>query len=160
MHDAVLNACDALDGAKDGVLENPLACKFDPGVLACKDGGDAASCLTRRRSRGSDGSTPARRIRERASTSSRASSAAASWVGSPVPVGYAVDYFKYIVFKDPQLGSEDAELRLRRRAREQAAANLVFDANDTRSQSRSPDAAANCSCIRAGPSPASRPATW
>ena len=46
VHDAVLNACDALDGAKDGVLENPLACTFDPKVLACKQGADPASCLT------------------------------------------------------------------------------------------------------------------
>jgi len=46
IHDAVLAACDALDGAADGVLENPLACKFDPGVLACKPGAAPASCLT------------------------------------------------------------------------------------------------------------------
>src|SRR5215510_2308154 len=45
VHDAVLNACDGLDGAKDGVLENPLACTFDPKVLACKAGADSA-CLT------------------------------------------------------------------------------------------------------------------
>lgn len=32
---AVLQACDQLDGVRDGVLENPLQCVFDPGVLAC-----------------------------------------------------------------------------------------------------------------------------
>jgi len=42
---AVMNACDALDGVKDGVLENPKACKFDPAVLACKGAPDN-SCLT------------------------------------------------------------------------------------------------------------------
>ncbi len=46
IHDAVLAACDTLDGAKDGVLENPLACTFDPGVLACKPGAAPESCLT------------------------------------------------------------------------------------------------------------------
>jgi len=46
VHDAVMNACDDLDGAKDGVLENPLACKFDPKVLVCKEGADPAGCLT------------------------------------------------------------------------------------------------------------------
>ncbi len=45
LHEAVLNACDTLDGAKDGVIENPRACKFDPKVLECK-GADGASCLT------------------------------------------------------------------------------------------------------------------
>jgi feruloyl esterase len=44
-HAAVLATCDALDGVKDGVIENPLACKFDPASLLCK-GPDTADCLT------------------------------------------------------------------------------------------------------------------
>jgi tannase/feruloyl esterase len=46
VHDAVLQACDGLDGVKDGILENPLACHFDPKVLQCKAGEDNVSCLT------------------------------------------------------------------------------------------------------------------
>jgi len=46
VHDAVLQACDGLDGVKDGILENPLACRFDPKVLQCKVGEDNISCLT------------------------------------------------------------------------------------------------------------------
>jgi feruloyl esterase len=45
IHEAVLQACDGLDGVKDGVLENPTKCGFDPQVLACK-AGDSPSCLT------------------------------------------------------------------------------------------------------------------
>jgi feruloyl esterase len=45
LHNAVVESCDLMDGVKDGVLENPTRCKFDPGVLECK-GADAASCLT------------------------------------------------------------------------------------------------------------------
>ncbi len=45
LHTAVVAACDLMDGVKDGVLENPRRCTFDPGVLQCK-GADAASCLT------------------------------------------------------------------------------------------------------------------
>ncbi len=45
LHTAALASCDLLDGVKDGVIENPRRCKFDPGVLACK-GADSASCLT------------------------------------------------------------------------------------------------------------------
>jgi feruloyl esterase len=45
LHTAVVGACDLLDGVKDGVIENPRLCKFDPGILECK-GADAASCLT------------------------------------------------------------------------------------------------------------------
>ncbi len=45
IHEAVLNACDARDGVKDGVIENPTMCRFDPQVLACR-GEDTTSCLT------------------------------------------------------------------------------------------------------------------
>ena len=45
LHDAVLASCDVIDGVKDGVLENPKRCKFDPVVLECKGSGEA-SCLT------------------------------------------------------------------------------------------------------------------
>src|SRR5579871_4460332 len=42
---ANLDACDAADGVKDGLIENPRACKFDPAVLTCK-GADGPDCLT------------------------------------------------------------------------------------------------------------------
>src|SRR5262245_1478137 len=45
LHEAALYACDANDGLKDGLIGNPEACKFDPVVTQCKDGG-AANCLT------------------------------------------------------------------------------------------------------------------
>jgi len=45
LHRAVITACDVLDGVKDGVLENPARCTFDPAVLQCK-GADTAGCLT------------------------------------------------------------------------------------------------------------------
>jgi feruloyl esterase len=44
--DAVNRACDANDGFTDGVLDDPLACHFDPAVLACKEGEDADTCFT------------------------------------------------------------------------------------------------------------------
>jgi|WetSurMetagenome_2_1015567.scaffolds.fasta_scaffold28826_3 feruloyl esterase len=45
LHRAVLDACDALDGARDGLIGNPEKCKFDPASLLCK-GPDSDSCLT------------------------------------------------------------------------------------------------------------------
>jgi TonB family protein len=42
---AVAAACDANDGVKDGVLNDPRTCHFDPKVLLCK-AGDADTCLT------------------------------------------------------------------------------------------------------------------
>jgi feruloyl esterase len=45
IHNAVLVACDVRDGVKDGVLEDPRLCHFDPKVLECK-GEDRSDCLT------------------------------------------------------------------------------------------------------------------
>ena len=45
IHNAALERCDALDGAKDGIIEDPSRCRFDPGTLECK-GSDSPSCLT------------------------------------------------------------------------------------------------------------------
>ena len=42
---AVLAACDALDGVKDGVIDDPRKCHFDPAALLCK-GAESATCLT------------------------------------------------------------------------------------------------------------------
>ena len=45
LHRAVIEACDALDGVKDGLLENPTRCRFDPAVLQCRSAGEAG-CLS------------------------------------------------------------------------------------------------------------------
>ena len=45
LNEAAIEACDAQDGAKDGIINNPRACKFDPSVLLCK-GSDGPNCLT------------------------------------------------------------------------------------------------------------------
>jgi feruloyl esterase len=42
---AALAACDAADSVKDGVIENPAKCRFDPTVLLCK-GSESDACLT------------------------------------------------------------------------------------------------------------------
>jgi feruloyl esterase len=46
IRNAVVAQCDSLDGVTDGVLENPLACRFDPAQLQCKAGGKTNKCLT------------------------------------------------------------------------------------------------------------------
>jgi feruloyl esterase len=45
IHRAAVAACDALDGLKDGLIDDPSRCHFDPNVLLCK-GGDGPDCLT------------------------------------------------------------------------------------------------------------------
>ncbi len=42
---AALAACDAMDGVKDGVIEDPSKCHYDPAAIECK-GPETDSCLT------------------------------------------------------------------------------------------------------------------
>lgn len=45
IHKALLEACDAGDGLKDGLIADPTRCRFDPITIECK-GADAPTCLT------------------------------------------------------------------------------------------------------------------
>ena len=45
VHDAVLKACASPIGLKDGVVDEPDTCKFDPAQLQCRNA-DAPNCLT------------------------------------------------------------------------------------------------------------------
>jgi tannase/feruloyl esterase len=106
LHKAVLDACDGLDGVKDGVLENPRQCKFDPKSIECAAGTDTSACLTApqvdaaRKIYG-----PARNPRtgaeifpglERGSEMGWGALAA-----GPGPLSISADHFKYIVFGNP-----------------------------------------------------------
>lgn len=103
IHNAVLQACDAHDGVKDGVLENPARCTFDPKVLECH-GGDSAACLTAPQVEAARQIYAATRNRatRREITGLQPGSELgwATW-GGPQPFGTSVDHFKYVVYKDP-----------------------------------------------------------
>ena len=43
---AVVKACDELDGVRDGILNDPRQCHFDPAAIQCKAGEDTDKCLT------------------------------------------------------------------------------------------------------------------
>ncbi len=45
IHNAVLKKCDAIDGLKDGVLQNPLLCNWEPKEIQCK-GATTPDCLS------------------------------------------------------------------------------------------------------------------
>jgi feruloyl esterase len=45
IHEAAVKACDLIDKVKDGLIEDPQQCRFDPTVIQCK-AADGADCLT------------------------------------------------------------------------------------------------------------------
>jgi len=104
IHSAVLQACDASDGVKDGVVEDPTRCKFDPKVLECK-GADGSGCLT------APQVEAARKVYASAVNPRTQQiifpglelGSELGWAthGGPRPFGPAYDHFRYVVFKDP-----------------------------------------------------------
>jgi feruloyl esterase len=103
LHNAVLAACDALDGVKDGVLEDPTRCKFDPKVVECKDS-EGPTCLTapqveaaRKIYGGAKNPRTGERVFSPLYPGSELGWAASS---GAQPVGYALDFFRFVVFRD------------------------------------------------------------
>jgi Tannase and feruloyl esterase len=43
---AVRAACDELDGVRDGIINDPRLCHFDPASIECKSGEDSDKCLS------------------------------------------------------------------------------------------------------------------
>src|SRR5438034_6929288 len=43
---SVVEACDANDGLKDGIVDDPRRCHFDPAKIQCKAGTYEPTCLT------------------------------------------------------------------------------------------------------------------
>ncbi len=104
LHKAALAQCDALDGVTDGVIENPTTCTFDPSVTLCK-GGEGPDCLTaaqvaaaKKIYAGASNARTHTRIYPGLEPGSET-----GWNMSVAarPVNYSEDFFKYVVYKNP-----------------------------------------------------------
>ena len=134
---ASLAACDALDGVKDGIVNDPSKCHFDPQVLLC-EGEETLTCLTQ----------PQIKTLESIYKGEQDSSGKVSlpgftagdetgwreWVIGQDPTAasslhYVENYFRYMVAGDPKWNplTVDAEAALRQ-SRDKEAADL--DATD------------------------------
>ena len=104
IHNAVLAACDARDGLKDGVLEDPTRCTFDPGELLCK-GPDAPACLTAAQVETARALyAPAANPRTKQPVSQgfeRGSEMGWATMAGPKPFAIGDSMFKYVVFENP-----------------------------------------------------------
>ena len=130
LHQAALEACDADDGVTDGVIENPLACRFDPEVLACSAGSDPATCLTPAQVAGVR-KIYAGAIHPRTGELIFPGLERGSELGwSPVPVSYATDYFKHIVFRDPEWDFKTLNYDAHLTQVTSRPEHFIFDAND------------------------------
>lgn len=104
IHRFVLDACDANDGLKDGLIENPESCQVDFRALQCK-GPDGPNCLT------SHQVQSAQTIMSPATTSTGKilfprlePGTELRWdrlAGGPQPIDLFVDEFRYVVYQDP-----------------------------------------------------------
>jgi feruloyl esterase len=105
LHQAVLDACDALDGLKDGLVGDPTRCRFDPKVTECK-GADGSSCLTSAQVEAAKriyGALKDPKTGKEISPGLEPGSELL-WAGQaagPRPFGVSDDLFKYVVFQDP-----------------------------------------------------------
>jgi feruloyl esterase len=105
IHAAVLDACDALDGVKDGVLENPLQCHFDYAKLACK-GADGPDCLTQGQVESAKALTsPLKNAKTGKVIDQRhlmpGTELGFATLGGAAPLGLSISGLANILFKDP-----------------------------------------------------------
>jgi Tannase and feruloyl esterase len=105
LHQAVVKACDALDGVSDGMLSDPTRCHFDPRELECQ-GPDGPGCLT---------AAQVEAVRMMYSGPSNPRTGQGIFPGPepgselgwrfearpPGPDDIRLEFFKYVVFKDP-----------------------------------------------------------
>lgn len=103
IHAAVIAACDSFDGVKDGVLENPAVCRFDPKVLECKVA-DGPGCLTSKQVEAARAFYEPVRDQKTGEIVmpglQRGTELGWASLGGPEALGNSVEAFKYVVFKD------------------------------------------------------------
>jgi feruloyl esterase len=118
LNQAVIAACDALDGVKDGLLEDPRKCGFDPTTLLCREG-TTQNCLT-------PPQVEMAKLAYAAEKTSRGELVFPGWQpgselywptpGLTQPEALVLDNFRYVAHQDPQWNwqkfDSDADLDL------------------------------------------------
>jgi len=133
---AVLAACDAQDGLKDGIINDPARCHFDPETLACKHG-DARTCLTapqvaslKEFYSGGHDSEGGPFFPGYAPGAEEGSNGWIPWLIGYGPGGssssvYVENYFRYMVFEDPAWNPITANVDSALRAADEKTAHAL-----------------------------------
>lgn len=115
---AVLAECDELDGVKDGVLENPRQCRFNPAILECR-AGDGPNCLTAAQVKAVNAIRRGPQTRDGAKISNGfflddnvAALGWNAWITSPTAVQrmMGTDFYRWMVYDDPDWTSDKFDL--------------------------------------------------
>ncbi|MBV9405110.1 MAG: tannase/feruloyl esterase family alpha/beta hydrolase [Acidobacteriaceae bacterium] len=129
---AALDACDAEDGAKDGIISEPERCHFNPDVLLCR-GVETRNCLTAPQ-------IASLKAIYRGGETGRGEEmfpglmpggediAWAEWVTGAAPgagTGYVANYFRYMVFDDPVWNPLTANVVTAERTADQKTAHAL-----------------------------------
>ena len=133
IHRAALDACDALDGVRDGFIENPIRCHFDPKTIQCPGKSDLGSCLT------APQVETAKKIYEGPKFADGKQIYAGFEPGSelgwgimitgPEPLSINNGFFKSVVFEDPKWDYHTFDVARDTKFAEQKVGKLV-DSND------------------------------
>jgi feruloyl esterase len=120
LQEAVLEACDAIDGLKDGIITDPRNCDFDPADLpVCPEGDPGEDCFTEEQVRIIktiyDGVTVEGKVVYPGFPLGGENRAAGwnSWIVGPEPslkplgfpslqFGFGTEMFKYLIYNDPE----------------------------------------------------------
>lgn len=129
---AALESCDAEDGVKDGIINDPTRCHFNPDVLRCR-GVETRSCLTAPQIatlkaiyRG--GETPHGEKIFPGLMPGGEDIAWAAWITGAAPgagTGYVANYFRYMVFDDPVWNPLTANLVTAERTADEKTAHAL-----------------------------------
>jgi len=105
IHKAVLEACDAKDGLKDGLIENPEACQIDFKKLECT-GDDRQDCLTPPQINTAQTIiSPATDAHGKIFFPRLEPGTELRWgrlAGGPAPADLFLDEFRYVVYQTPE----------------------------------------------------------
>jgi len=104
LHRSVIQACDALDGVEDRLIQDPARCHFDPGVLQCQaTSGD--NCLTKAQVETARLIyTPVVNSKTKRPIAGLAPGSELGWTDrgwSASARATGLDQFRFLVFKDP-----------------------------------------------------------